>query len=76
MTDIDFRAEVRRAMERGGMTQAALARASGVPRPNISAWLSGRADITTSTLSRLLVALGDKEKLRSPAPADKRLTKD
>jgi len=41
-----------------GLTQAALARASRIPQPNIAAFESGRLDPKLSTLRRLAHALG------------------
>ena len=51
-----LRADVRAALERG-RTLAEIARASGVPRPNLSAWLHGRRDITMSTADKIHAAL-------------------
>lgn len=52
---IDFRAEVAAWVE--AHSRSTLAVQSGVARPNISAWLGGKADITVSTLERLLAVV-------------------
>lgn len=58
--DIDSRIEaqaaVRRARQRAGLSQRALARRSGISQPNIAAIESGRRVPSETTLSRLLAA--------------------
>src|SRR3954462_399786 len=55
-----------------GMTQAALARAAHVSRPNLSAIERGDRDVTLRTLRALAVALGGRPGARvdGEAPAD------
>lgn len=48
--------EVLELRRRAGMTQAALAHASGVPQPNIAAYESGRRTPSRTTLERLRAA--------------------
>lgn len=40
------------------MGQTAIAKASGVPQPNISHWLSGQSDIRVDTAERIAKACG------------------
>lgn len=56
-TPIDFRAFVRGQLEARGRSISELARVAGLTQPQVSAWLSGRKDITVSSLERLLTAL-------------------
>lgn len=53
-----LRETIARHMTRRKMSQRALADLSGVPQPNISDWLAGRAEIRTDTLEKLAGALG------------------
>jgi len=55
---IDFRWLIRHELDRKGLTLSDLAASSGVPRTSLSAYLSGRRDMTGSTIERLLAALG------------------
>lgn len=41
-----------------GVSQADLARAALMTRPQVSEYLAGKADVTTATASRMLKALG------------------
>lgn len=41
-----------------GMSVSDLARRADVSRPNLSAWINGRADIKVSTLERIMAELG------------------
>ena len=49
---------VRRWRLERGMSQSALAQASGVPRPNLSRIESGAADLSLNTIRSLALALG------------------
>lgn len=49
---------IRRARELSGLTQAELARRSGIAAPTISAYESGRRDPSVTNLLRLLDAAG------------------
>lgn len=49
--------ELRRAREQAGLSQAALARISGVAQPNISAYESGRRPVSTAAARSLRRAL-------------------
>lgn len=53
-----LRALIRQTMSRQGVTQAELARRIGWHQPGISAYLSGKRDISTRTLRRMCGALG------------------
>lgn len=53
--EIEIRDRVRELVEIAGGQRAA-ARVSGVPQPNISDYLAGKCDMTTSTLNRLVRA--------------------
>lgn len=44
-------------MASGSVNQTALAKMSGVPRPNISDYLAGKTELRTDTVERLLKAL-------------------
>lgn len=44
-------------LARCGWSQSELARAAGLPQPNVSAFLTGRADMTTKRVSLILQAL-------------------
>lgn len=52
----DFRREIREAMQAQGLTQQALADASGVSRTTISRYLSGSIDLRSANVARLLDA--------------------
>lgn len=57
-----------------GMTQSALARASGVPQPNISDWEAGKTDMVITNADRMIKALGGAA-LEWPGPAPRKRTK-
>jgi transcriptional regulator with XRE-family HTH domain len=59
-----LRERLRQERARRGVKQLQLAAASGVPQSNISAYLSGRRDVTTETYDRLWAAL-----MAAPAPS-------
>lgn len=50
-------ATVQAAMKRLGLSVAELSRRADIPRPNLSAWLNGRADMNVRTLERVIAAL-------------------
>lgn len=54
---IDFRAHVRDEKDRLGLSISELARRAELTQPAVSAWLSGRKDITVTSLERLLGVL-------------------
>jgi|GEM_PF-4508186 len=56
-TAVNFRQIILEQMENKGMTQSALARSAKMTCANLSDYLSGKADIKTTTLERLLEAL-------------------
>lgn len=58
MTDVDIRAAVRAEVERAGWTHQELATRTGLPRPRVTEYLTGRRDMTGASLDRLLTALG------------------
>lgn len=51
--------------DRFGGNQSALARASGVRQPKISAYVAGVADMTGETIDRLLAARPDEPNTRA-----------
>lgn len=53
-----LRSTIQSAMSARAMTIADLARASGVHRVTLSRWLSGKREMTTTSLERVLSALG------------------
>jgi predicted transcriptional regulator len=52
-----FREHVRAELDRLELSISALAREASIPQPALSAWLSGRKDITVTSLERILRAL-------------------
>lgn len=46
------------AMKAKGMSQTDLAKASGIPRPNINAYLNGKRNLTADRIERLIAAVG------------------
>lgn len=56
---------IRAARRHAGLTQAALARASGTSQPTIARYESGRSEPRASTLERILAACGQR---LEPAP--------
>lgn len=69
----NIRTQLRAAMERAGLTQAALAERTGVPQPSIARYLSGgRATVTVATLERLAQGVGCRVVLvpNYPAPPE------
>jgi len=57
---VDVPTNLRRARERAGLTQAALASAAGTSQATVSAYESGRKRPSVDTLSRLLAATGSR----------------
>ncbi len=58
---------LREVMRKTGMTQSELSRISGVRQPSISAYLSGRVEMSDDMLDRLLSCLGYRlEVVRRP----------
>lgn len=53
----DFRDIIASERERQGLTLAELAKRAGTYQPNLSGYLSGKADIRTETLMRLFTVL-------------------
>jgi len=49
---------IREARRRAGITQAELARRTGLQQPAIARWENGRAEPSLSTLERLVAACG------------------
>lgn len=62
---------LRRARELAGMTQSALAKATGVSQPNIAAFENGTRPLTGATLHRLLLALDARPSVILMANRDK-----
>jgi transcriptional regulator with XRE-family HTH domain len=56
----DYRSIVAASMKERGLSQTALAAASDIPQPNISAYLAGKSDLNGDTLARLCAALNLK----------------
>lgn len=53
-----IREQVKAHMRRCGITQQALSDRSGILRPHIVRWLTGRRSITDPTLDKIIDALG------------------
>lgn len=53
----DFRDIIKSERERQGLTLTELAERAGTHQPNLSDYLSGKADIRTDTLMRLFTVL-------------------
>lgn len=56
--------DVRAEREAAGMTQAALARAAGVPQPNLSAYEHGRRTPSPEVVERIRLALAGRPSVR------------
>ena len=57
-TDTDLRRLIARAMREQGVTQTALAEASGTTQHAVSTYLAGKTDPRVSTVERWMTALG------------------
>jgi len=66
-----FRVRVRSELDRLGMSISALAREAGLTQPAVSAWLSGRKDITVTSLERLLLVLAEASRRASAPPSSR-----
>ena len=64
---VDAGGEIRRARERAGLSQAALAARAGTSQATISAYEAGRKQPSVRTLSRMLAAMGAELSV-APAP--------
>lgn len=53
-------------MKRKQVSISALADLADMPRPNLSAWLNGRADINVETLDRVIAGMGKRVVLANP----------
>ncbi len=69
-----LRSRIRHRLADLGWTQVELARRTGIHQPNLSKYLSGRADFTGSTLDRMLEALDMA--VTAPATRAKRQPKE
>lgn len=52
------------ARRKAGLSQRALARASGVPQPAVARWESGRVSPTVDSLAKVLLACGHEIDVR------------
>lgn len=57
---MNLRQIIKDEMKAQGMSQGALAEASGVPRPNITRYLGKNSDMTGKSLGKLLKSLNIK----------------
>jgi uncharacterized protein len=66
---MDVATTLRRARERAGLSQAALARRAGTSQATISAYEGGHKTPSVATLERLLAATGSRLTIEARPPA-------
>lgn len=65
-----IREQVRELMDLTGMSQAELSRRACVAQPNISDFLSGKADVGTRTADRLIAVLEEAHEVMGKEDED------
>jgi len=68
---MSIRDRIKEEMQTQGLSQQKLADMTGIPRPNLSRFLSGQCDMLSDNVQRVMTALGLKVEESKNAKSDR-----